>query len=291
MNYTISIEDGYIRQRSENGVAVQRAKATAIEAGRMDAHGSGLLPPVVRWVREDQRLWLFERPPAFCTLTYRDAMMHDEERKGQSRLYTIPVPWQVYLVNLTGQSPEMHHYVRNAPLSSLNDRVGVYLLPNLDDDGWACVHLEREYQQLVRQEPRPTPAELCMFWMNGMWMQGSNNNMPQALTARRQPQGFKDKFPDCVGYGNSYIGRGTASGHDVLSSLERCTIEDVLGWDYPQAPIRLDRVVKGRYESINRGRPVNLSEDTLVNYYGRVLTMARANKWAAEQHAHPGGTR
>jgi len=77
----------------------------------------GLLPPAVRWISDDGRGIIVERPPQHVAITHKETE------------YNIPLPWTVYGIRLrtTGSIDQAKVFVRSLSISTPSDEL--YALP------------------------------------------------------------------------------------------------------------------------------------------------------------------
>lgn len=97
-------------------------------------------PLAVRYVDNENNLYLIERPPTQIDLDF--SIKKHGLRKSSKCLIgrKIWIPWTVSVVNM-GNGPSNYSqslYVSNGPISSLQDEVLVPMLPNIFGDGRIC---------------------------------------------------------------------------------------------------------------------------------------------------------
>lgn len=189
---------------------------------------SGLLPAAVRYLSGDQKTIVIERPPGYHTLAYTQMYMAGARNH---KLYRIPVPWQVYILRITNarSQPQMTACVRPTPLQSLQDPLYVYPLPNVDNDGRVCIHVEGTWPAFAKDHPNT--ADRAMWMINALWVSGFNENIHYSFDKPRHPKEFHPQLHP-------------ADKHKSFERLEKVTVPEVVTWTYPDSGRSLEAAIK-----------------------------------------------
>lgn len=100
---------------------------------------AGLLPPVVRSFDPSMRAFLVERTPFYANISFKNC------RAGSNSaphiVYSIPVPWTVYLVRLNDLycPEELYVWARPGQIHSEDDPLFYLPLPNTYENGGTCL--------------------------------------------------------------------------------------------------------------------------------------------------------
>lgn len=99
----------------------------------------GLLPPAVRWVSQDGKLLIAERPPQYRDVNYTSALkMH--AKQGVKYKFNIAVPWTIYIMlwQPGGYIDLLFAFANDKPIESLDDVLWNLPVPNIYQSGSVC---------------------------------------------------------------------------------------------------------------------------------------------------------
>lgn len=143
----------------------------------LDRKDLGLLPPAVRWISDNQRIAVFERPPTvqFVEIAFDKK---DNINSNTSVLsFSLPIPWTIYYVLFDDYNNPVtvRVYCRNEPLYSWGDKV--YMLPmlNLYYDSTLCNPIFENF------EPCETFADGIHAAYNMVWNSGWNLDLSDTI--------------------------------------------------------------------------------------------------------------
>jgi len=143
----------------------------------LDRKDLGLLPPAVRWISDNQRIAVFERPP---TVQFVEIAFDKKDNINSSTSvlsFSLPIPWTVYYVLFDDYNNPVtvRVYCRNEPLYSWDDRV--YMLPmlNLYYDSTLCNPIFENF------EPCETFADGIHAAYNMVWNSGWNLDLSDTV--------------------------------------------------------------------------------------------------------------
>lgn len=187
----------------------------------------GLLPPAVRWISQDRRVIVFERPPSMYFMEIAQARK-EEAVTARRQTVEIPVPWTVYVGYYDYEYNPVHirAYTRPAPLEELSDPLYLLPIPNIYNDSSLCnpvVGVFEEHEASISYGVQEA--------FNMVWNSGFNYDLLMAANIGR------DSGAPCT---------SIASGRDAFSSYfaawSKMTIPEVLKATFPK-PSQL----KGEY--------------------------------------------
>ena len=165
--------------------------------GRQDL---GFLPPAVRWISDNQRIIVFERPPSVQYVELAFARKDFIDSRTAVEGFNLPIPWTTYYVMFDEHyNPVLIRvYCRNVPLYGWDDRVFMLPLLNLYFNSNLCNPVHEIY------EPCGSLAEGVQQAYNMVWNSGWNLDLQDTVTHCMQrgiPAGAsKSNHPDAVRY-------------------------------------------------------------------------------------------
>ena len=206
------------------------------------------LPANMRWVSDNGKALLVERPPCYVNISYHNG----NAGNGRSpESFTIPLPWQSYFIDI--DSPYLYVYFHNQQITSLTDDLFSAPLHNIHTGGQACIGGDQmsDISEMVGSES--TKSSIINTVINDFWMHVFNDdikvayhNLPFELQedediqnsairssnlnpseTRVDLENLRRDFP--VGAPNGYY---YINGKDYYKALEKYTIEDVSTWTW-----------------------------------------------------------
>ena len=214
----------------------------------------GLLPPAVRYVSNNKRTVVFERPPRMQTIAWvpmkRDLVDGYARMKSEAS-FVIPIPWQVYVVyfDVNFVPLVVSMYFRNSMLTSMTDTLGVAPILNFYNNSKLCNPAVASYEA----QDATLNAGLNAAY-NLVWNSGFNYDLSDAVGLGRagcapchrvRPQEVKSKDPEL--YNNQ---------QQVMDSIwlyyyawSKMSLGEVLNtkWPTPFNQAKGDQVGEGKY--------------------------------------------
>lgn len=140
---------------------------------------TGILPPVVRWMSKSRRIVLFERPPCIMRVGYSHAKLYDINEQTKENVFEIPIPWQLYAIELGQDYYPVHVavYAMQHSLKSWQDKLGLMPLPNLYKSGFVCMP-QRDF---AKDDVATNVAEGIAIAHRLVWQSGFNTDLIDAM--------------------------------------------------------------------------------------------------------------
>jgi hypothetical protein len=128
------------------GLTKKKVRTSQLANGisRTPQVGSGILPPVMRFISSDFRRFIVERPPFFATISVKKDKAYNKTKPEE---YTLAMPWTVYgirfgsTVDMKDKSKwaaSLHLWFRPTQIFTEEDKLYVPLLPNSYQGGDVC---------------------------------------------------------------------------------------------------------------------------------------------------------
>lgn len=128
----------------------------------------GLLPPAVRWISQDRRVVVFERPPS---MYYLEIAPERKEMAAQAKKHKIqlPIPWTVYIGYYDYDYNPVHIrvYTRPAPLDELSDPLYLLPIPNIYNDSSLCNPVVGVFEEHEASISYGVQEAFNMVWNSG----------------------------------------------------------------------------------------------------------------------------
>jgi len=208
---------------------------------------SGLMPPGVRYIGKNYVI--FERPPTYKTVFYTPSTveeMFDEDGNfdpEESRIYNIPVPWQLYIVffDLNYYVSDVYMYFMNSHLTSPDQTLMLPALPNFYVNGMLCRPTFDSMDDIERySKDIKGVIETAYDWV---WDNGTNNDLTECvvhlvrqnldgLIFQNIPQELREKYIRKIDYVNVYHFNGTQVDL-IMSSWEKISMDDIIKYTFP----------------------------------------------------------
>lgn len=218
-------------------------------------HIPSLYPPAIRYISENNRLLVWERPPTFKTISYTNAKMGQASYDQiDANLHRIPVPWQIYVAVLSADMriAGLRMFFRNSKLSWQDTVLGYPYLPNFYEDASIC----KASLSTIQRYPR-TLQGVMQAGNDMVWQSGYNADLFGSWS-HWSTMGSHNKIIKAACNG------GTADFHTFVSILQRLTLEIVVSWDYPSYGLLND--VLDPQASLNSGYVItDLTQNILLN--------------------------
>jgi hypothetical protein len=185
----------------------------------------GFLPPAVRWISDNQRIIVFERPPSlqYVELAFdrKDYINSQTPVHG----FNLPIPWTLYYVMFDEHyNPVLIRvYCRNEPLYGWRDQVYMLPLLNLYFNSNLCNPVHDVY------EPCENLSEGVQQAYNMVWNSGWNLDLQDTVT-------------HCMSRGIPVLGGKSSSVnqiHHYFKEWEKLSLIKVLEtqWQEPKAQV------------------------------------------------------
>lgn len=192
-----------------------------------------VLPPGILYADND--IFVYEKPPCLKNYFYINSQLNSIEDQTPE-VYTIPLPWQVYVV-LYGNSggayyiSDIYMYFSNSSITSFDQSVYLAPLTNFYTNGLLCRPMFDNMEEITpRENNLNSLIELSYNWV---WNSGFNADLTESMLqtyiygyAREEPV-----FPDLqhlkVNPSTSYYLQ-SSSHVNVLESWQKVPLEEVL---------------------------------------------------------------
>lgn len=216
---TDTISGAYSSGHSEISLPERPTKVILDKLKNKEKQSLGFLPPAIRWISDNQRIIVFERPPSiqYVELAFakKDYITSDTTVKG----FNLPIPWTVYYVMFDEcYNPVLIRvYCRNEPLYDWSDSVYMIPLLNLYYNSNLCNPVFEVY------EPSENLSTGIQQAYNMVWNSGWNLDLQDAV--------------------NHCMRRGIPSSSDDVSHYfqewEKISLVKILQtqWDRPKAQV------------------------------------------------------
>ena len=131
---------------------------------------SGLLPPAVRYISEDRKCVIFERPPAHQTVEFILESQEMADKTNRERYtYNLPVPWTVYAIIFDDYYLPVSTYCffRNKPIESFNSYLGLVPMLNFYSSSKLCPPVAAHTSDLKPSLSNGLSIAFDMVWYSG----------------------------------------------------------------------------------------------------------------------------
>lgn len=183
-----------------------------------------MLPVSVRWIDQINQIYVLEYPPQTKIITLQSI----REGPTLNREYAIPIPWQIYICQISGFNMRLHMFMRTQQLTSLDDTLNHHHMTNIYRDGSPCAPLgDITYES-------SGGIELCremidMLWMSafngGNYMYHSEKGIAHKAFGKEEGFLMPDEVAAAGFHRNFWI-------PEYYQWLEQQSIEDVLQWNW-----------------------------------------------------------
>ena len=163
-----------------------------------------ILPESVRWISCDGKKVILERPPTTVRVVFHQKIIDDYDKleisynhsqetaderddyengevielsndNGAYIFYEIPLPWQVYRINL--DTAQLRMYFRNSSISSLNDELFYTPMPNTGANGVICLgELDKELGSQLSGKSLSITQRINII-INSLWTGNMNDDI------------------------------------------------------------------------------------------------------------------
>ena len=180
----------------ENELSDQDISKYLTAVFRPSSASIGLLPPAVRWLSPDRKIVVFERPPVMQNIEIIQAKrdkIGENSNSFNKIVYTIPLPWTVYMAffNADYEPVKLKVYVRNEPLTSMDDPIFMIPLHNFYYDSSLCNPIWNEFYDGIN-----TLAMGVERAFNMVWNSGFNYDLVDALSLAQHSGVFQQFWQD-----------------------------------------------------------------------------------------------
>jgi len=172
-----------------------RNKLIGLETGT----GTGILPPVVRWVSPQRRYALLERPPQTIDINYYGVRQYDiVPKKATLQEHTISLPWTLYLIAFDAYMRPVDSYVfaLSGPLEHTDTLVGVMPLTNTYANGRFCLPALPEIAANPVPEKPWTMGEGINAAYSQIWMSNFNTDIVEVVVNAYKSRRPRILFPE-----------------------------------------------------------------------------------------------
>lgn len=195
---------------------------------------TGILPPVVRYVSNDNLSCLIERPPHRATIEYKDGPSYD--KKSEVKLYNIAMPWTVFGVTLSKKLMIYSVFIwyRNDQIWSPADKLYSPVLPNVYPEGGICISESNSgaiYKTRHKDLASAVSLAISTFW-------GSTFNRDlSGFHDTCLPEYVRNKIKDNDPY-------KSVDALDVMNALEALTSDEALEIQYVDSGYTVGSIIK-----------------------------------------------
>jgi len=192
-----------------------------------------VIPPGLLYA--DDNLFIYEKPPCLKNYFYINSQVSGIEDQ-EPEVYTIPLPWQVYIVFYSSSSDsvyisDIYMYFSNSSIVSFDQPVYLAPLTNFYSNGLLCRPMFGDMQEIT---PKRNDVEsLIELSYNWVWNSGFNADLTESMLqvyihsyARKKPL-----FPNLTiipfDPTSSYYLQ-SSSHADILKCWQNLSLEEVL---------------------------------------------------------------
>lgn len=224
----LTLTDRYATHTGPTGVQttydMAKIAKTFYKEGKLEL---GLLPPVVRYLSPDFTTIIIERPPTTQTIAFKNA--HKAVKGVKADLYTIPIPWQVYLIRLGVNKDDVYIsslaiYFRKSQIWGEDDELYRTYLPNMwNGQGTVCTGVEPKAVPIEST----TVAQLVNEAIAQFWSSEFNTDLMEFTNSL--PQAWRN-------YEKSNYA-------DLMLKLSQRSIEDVMNAELIESSYTLNKLI------------------------------------------------
>lgn len=210
---------------------------------------SGNITPGLLFSSEDTII--FEKPPTYKNLFIKEALVDNISEETSEHAYTVPVPWQVYVIKLfshTDQENQKHYsisdvymYFSNSPITSFDQEVYMAPFPNFWTNGSLCRPFLEKMEDAV-------PSELSISAIINMayqwiWQGGTNLDLTESCYSgfyqmlHHSTPNVVNTIPDMKDILSHYTYQGYYISYNVidrvLKNWEKYTTENICELSWP----------------------------------------------------------
>lgn len=181
---------------------------------------SGILPTGVRWWSQSRKFWIMERPPGIVNISFINGNQATAERQGgNSDIYEIPLPWQMYIVQLgsDGAPCKIWVYSLQRSLRANGDSLFLLPLPNIYANGSVCLPHGQFSSNSI--------AQSLNLAYEMVWSSGANLDTTDAM-----------EYSVAHGFPKPFVTIKADQRHSIPERLkiwEHTSLEEVKDWTFP----------------------------------------------------------
>lgn len=206
---------------------------------------SGLIPPAIKYFTPG--LIVFERPPTYQRIQYLPSTIdeisnEDEEKYAHNYLsFSIPIPWQLYIINYDQESytcNQVRMYFMNSCLSSNEDKLYLPPLPNFYSNGVLCRPMFSTMDEIDRYSK--DIAGVIASAYDWIWNSGFNYDLTEAIAQahfQNSPSNFYSETSRVSGNMNAYFRANKNLIESFYTKWQEQSFDNILTLTWPNPSI------------------------------------------------------
>jgi len=135
-------------------------------------------------IYSDNSTIVYEKPPTNKNIFYINQQVDSIDEESEEHIYTLPIPWQVYVITYSKISDDLnlnnvYMYFSNTSIRSLDQPVYLPPLPNLYSNGELCRPMFDSMEDIT---PDTNDINgLIQLSYNWVWNSGSNADLTESI--------------------------------------------------------------------------------------------------------------
>lgn len=184
----------------------------------------GFLPPAVRWISDNQRMVVFERPPSIQYVEVAMDTKYNINKFTKIENFNLPIPWTLYFVLFDENFIPVivNVYCRNEPLYDWEDQLFMLPMLNLYFNSKLCNPVFEKFEDFEKNLTGGIQQAYNMVWNSG-WNLDLKDTILHCMS-RGIPSGLS-------------VGQSFESISMYFKNWEKLSLLQVLEtkWDIPKA--------------------------------------------------------
>lgn len=184
----------------------------------------GFLPPAVRWISDNQRMVVFERPPSIQYVEVAMDTKYNINKFTKIENFNLPIPWTLYFVLFDENFIPVivNVYCRNEPLYDWEDQLFMLPMLNLYFNSKLCNPVFEKFEDFEKNLTEGIQQAYNMVWNSG-WNLDLKDTILHCMS-RGIPSGLS-------------VGQSFESISMYFKNWEKLSLLEVLEtkWDIPKA--------------------------------------------------------